>query len=85
MLADVHHSDELLAVMFDKLIIDLESAFGKNELKLAFWVRFQFIVQHESQSVDAYLADLRHSSIDCGFGDQLHNCLKNQFVVSLKA
>ena len=48
-------------------------------------VRFQSFVQHEGQSVDEYLADLRHSSIDCGFGDQLGNRLTDQFVVGLRS
>ena len=53
----------------------------KTVSKLASRVRFQYIVQHEGQSVDEYLADLRHSSIDCGFDDQLDNRIKDQFVV----
>ena len=50
--------------------------------KLASRIQFQSIVQHEDQSVDEYLADLRHSSINCGFVDELDNRLKDQFVVS---
>ena len=77
MLADLHLLDDLSTVNFDTLITDLDSAYGKKVSKLAFRVRFQSIVQHEGQSVDEYFADLRHSSINCGFGDQLDNRLKD--------
>ena len=83
MLADLHLPDDLSTVNFDTLITDLDSAYGKKVSKLASRVRFQSIVQHEGQSVDEYLADLRHSSIDFGFGDQLDNRLIDQFVVGL--
>ena len=85
MLADLHLPDELSTVAFDTLITDLDSSYGKKVSKLASRVRFQSISQHEGQSVDEYLAELRHSSIDCGFGDQLDNRLKDQFVVGLKS
>ena len=48
-------------------------------------MRFQSIGQQEGQSVDEYLAELRNYSIDCGFGDQLDNRLKDQFVVGLRS
>ena len=85
MLADLHLSEDLSTVHFNTIITDLDSAYGKKVSKLASRVRFQSIVQHESQSVDEYLADIRHSSIDCCFGDQLDNRLKNQFVVGLRS
>ena len=84
MLANLRLPDELSAVNFDTLITDLDTAHGKKVSKLASRVRFQLIDQHENQSVDEYLADLRHSFIDCGFGNQLDNRLKNLFVVGLK-
>ena len=85
MLADLHLPNELSTVSFDDLITNLDSAYVKKVSKLASRVRFQAIVQHEGQSVDEYLAELRHSSIDCGFGDQLDNRLKDQFVVGLRS
>ena len=85
MLADLHLPDDLSNVNFDTLITDLDSAYGKKVSKLASRVRFQSIVQHEGQSVDEYLADLRHSSIDYGFGDHLDNRLKDQFIVGLRS
>ena len=66
-------------------ISDLNSAYGKKVSKLAFRVRFQSIVQHESQSFDDYLADFSHSSIDYDFDDQLDNCLNNKVVVGLRS
>ena len=57
----------------------------KTISKVASRVRFQSTVQHEGQSVDEHLADLRHLSIDFGFGDQLDNRLKDQFVVGLRS
>ena len=85
MLADLHLPDELSTVAFDTLITDLDSSYGKKVSKLASRVRFQSISQHEGQTVDEYLAELRHASIDCGFGDQLDHRLKDQFVVGLKS
>ena len=83
MLTYLHLFNELCTVNFDDLITDLDSAYGKKFLKLASRVRFQSIVQHEGEPVDEYLAELRHSSIDCGFGDQLDNRRKDQFLAAL--
>ena len=85
MLADLHLPDDLSTVNFNTIITDLDSASGKKVPKLASRVRFQSIVQHEGQRVHEYLADIHHSSIDCGFGDQLDNRLKDQFVVGLRS
>ena len=52
---------------------------------MALRLRFQSIVQQKGQLVDKCLANLRHSFIDCGFGDQLDNCLKDQFIVDLRS
>ena len=85
MLADLYLPDDLSTVNFDTLITDLDTEYGKKVSKLASRERFQSIVQHEDQSVDEYLADIRRSSIDCGFGDQLDNRLTDQFVVGLRS
>lgn len=85
MLADLHLLDKLSEVNFDTCNVYLNSVYGNQDSKLASRVRLQFIVQHESQLVDDYLADLRHSSINCGFGDQLENRLEDQFVVGLRS
>ena len=85
MLANFHLFDDLSTVNFDTFIIDLGSAYGNKVSKLASRVRLKSIVQHEGQSVNEYLADLRHSSIDCGIGDQLDNRLKDQFVVGFRS
>ena len=85
MFADLHLPDDLSTVNFDTFITDLNSAYGKKVSKLAFRVRFHSIDQHEGQSVDKYLADLRHSSIDFGFGDKLDNRFKDQFIVCFKS
>ena len=84
MLTDLHLSNKLPTVSFDDLITNLDSPVGMKVSKLESRVRFQFIAQHEWQLVDYFLAELRHSSIDCGFGDQLDNRLKTQFVVGLR-
>ena len=65
MLADLHLPNELSTVSFNDLITHLDSAYGKKVSKLASRVRFQAIVQQEGQTVNEYLAELRHSSIDC--------------------
>ena len=85
MLADLHLPDDLSTVNFDTLFTDLNSAYCKKVSKLASRVRFQSIVQHEGQSVNEYFADLRHSSIDCGFGDQLDNRINDHFDVGLRS
>ena len=85
MLADLHRPAELSTVTFDALVADLDSAYGKKVSKLASKVRFQSCRQHEGQSVDEYLAELRHAAIDCEFGTQLDSRLKEQFVVGLRA
>ena len=85
MLTDLHLPNNLFIVGFDDLITNLDSAYGKKVSKLVSRVRFQTIVQHEGKSVDKYLAELRHSSIDCGFGNQLNNRFKDQFVVGLRS
>ena len=69
MLAHYYYFIELSTVSFDDLITNIDSEYGKKVTKFASRVRFQSIVQHEGQSVDEYLAKLRHSSIGCGFGD----------------
>ena len=77
MLAALHLPNELSTVSFDDLITNLDSAYGKKVSKLGSRVRFQSTIQHEEQSVDKHLDELRRSTIDCGFGDQLDNRLKN--------
>ena len=73
MLANLYLLDDLSIVNFDTLIDDLDSAYGKTIAKLASQVRFLSIVLQNGKSVDKYLADLRHSSIDFGFSDTLDN------------
>ena len=85
MLADLQLPNKLSTVSFEDLITNLESAYYKKVLKLASRVRCQSIFQHKRQSVNDYLAELRHSLIDCGFGDKLDNRLKDQFVVGLRS
>ena len=85
MLANSYLPDEISTVYFDTIIAELEIAYCNKVSKLTSRVQFQFIIQHEGQSVDKYLADLRHFSINFGVGDQLDNRLKNQYVVGLKS
>ena len=85
MLAGLHLPDALFTVDFDGLMADLDSAYGKKVSKLASKVRFHACSQHEGQSVNEYLAELRHAAIDCAFGTHLESRLKEQFVVGLKA
>ena len=53
--------------------------------KMASRVRFGTISQHEGESIDEFIAEIRHASMDCGFGDQLENRLKDQFVIGLRS
>ena len=48
-------------------------------------VRFGTVLQHEGESIDEFIAELRHASMDCGFGDQLESRLKDQFVIGLRS
>ena len=83
MLAVLHFPTKLINIIYDALILDLDKAYGKNVSKMAAWARFKTVFQHEGQSNDEFIAELRHASIDCGFGDKLDNRLKDQFVISL--
>ena len=67
------------------LIEDLDKAYGKKVSKMASQVRFGTVCQHEGQDIDEFIAELRHASMDCGFGDQLDNRLKDQFVIGLRS
>ena len=84
-LADLNLPYELSPVNFDDLSNYVDSSYGKKVSKLNSRVHFQLIFKLEGQSVDEYLAELPHDSIDCGFGDQLDNRLKDQFVIVLKS
>ena len=46
-------------------------------------VRFRTVQQHEGQTVDDYMAELRHAAINCQFVYQLEPRFKNQFVVGV--
>ena len=85
MLADVHLPDDLFTINFDTLITDLDSAYGKKVSKLESRVRSQSIVQHIGQSEDEFFANLRHSSINYGFGNLLDIRFTDQFLVGLKS
>ena len=84
MLADLHFQTKLIDVTYDTLIEDLDKAYGRKVSKMAYRVRFGTISQHEGQSIDEFIAELRHASMDCGFGDQIDSRLKDQFVIGLR-
>ena len=83
MLTDLHFSNKLIDVTYDALIEDLDKAQGRKVSKMASRVRFGTVSQHEGQSIDEFIAELRHASMDCGFGDQFDNRLEDQFVIGL--
>ena len=85
MLTDVHFPNKLIDVTYDALTEDLDKAYGIKVSLMASRVRFGTVSQHEGQSIDEFIAELRHASMNCGFGDQLDNCLKVQFVIGLKS
>ena len=84
MLTDLHFPNKLIDVTYDALIEDLDKAYGRKGLKMASRVRFGTVSQHEGQSILEFIGELRHASMDCGFGDQLDNRLKDQFVIGLR-
>ena len=85
MLTDLHFPTKLIDVTYDALIKDLDKVYGKKVSKMASRVRFGTVFQHEGQDIDEFIAELRHASMDCGFGDQLDNRLKDQFVIGLRS
>ena len=86
MLTDLHFlKTKLIDVTYDALIENLDEAYGKNVPKMASRVRFGTISQYEGQNIDEFISELRHASMNCGFGDQLDNRLKYQFVIGLRS
>lgn len=85
MLADLHAPNELSTITYDTLIGDLDKSYGKKVSKMASRLRFGALHQHEGQSVDDFIAELRHASLDCAFGGENDNRLKDQFVLCLHA
>ena len=85
MLTDLHFSNKLIDVTYDALIEDLDKAYDRKVSKMASRVRFGTVSQHENKSIDEFIAELRHASMDCGFSDQLDNSLKDQFVICLRS
>ena len=69
MLTDLHFLTKLIDVTFETLIEDLDKTYGKRVSKMASRVRFGTISQLEGQSIDEFIADLRHASMDCVFGE----------------
>ena len=85
MLADLHFPTKFIDVTYDALVKDLDKADGRKILKIASRVLFGTVSQHEGQKIDEFIAELRHASINCCFGDQLDNRFKDQFVISLQS
>ena len=85
MQADLHFPTKLRNVTYDALIEDLDKAYGKKVSKMASRVRFGTVLQHEGESIDEFIAELRHESMNSGFGDQLASRLTDQFVIGLRS
>ena len=85
MLIDLHFPTKLINVTYETLIEDLDNAYGKKVSRMDSRLRFGTGSQHEGQSIDEFIAELRHAAMDCGFGDQLENRLKDQFVIGLRS
>ena len=85
MLTDLHFPTKVMDVRYDTLIEDLDKAYGNKVSKMASRLRFGTVSQYEGQSIDEFIAELRHSALDSGFGDQLENRLKDQFVIGLRS
>ena len=69
MLADLHFPTKLIDVTYDTRIEDLDKAYGRKVSKMASRVRFGTLSQHEGQSIDELIAELRHASMDCALGN----------------
>ena len=85
MLADLHFPTKLIDVTYNALIEDLDKAYGRKVSKMGSRVPLGTVSQHEGQSIDEFIAELRHASMDCGFGDQLDNRQTDQFVIGLRS
>ena len=83
MLTVLNFPNKLIDVTYDALIENLDKTYGRKFSKMACRVRFGTVSQHESQSSDEFIGELRHTSMDCGFGEQLDNRRKDQFFINL--
>ena len=69
MLADLHFPTKLIDVTYNALIEDLDKAYGRKVSKMGSRVPLGTVSQHEGQSIDELIAELRHASMDCALGN----------------
>ena len=84
-LRDLSVPKELITLSFNEIIELLRSHFKRKTTKMASRVRFGNLRQSETQSIDQFEAALRKESVDCKFGDQLNDHLKDQFVRGVRS
>ena len=84
MLADLHYPTELDTISFD-LIKDLEAQYGTKSSRSAARVQFARVSQHEGQTIDEFIAELRKASQECEFGMQLEDRLRDQLLVGIRS
>ena len=85
MLADLHYPTELDTISYDDLIKDLEAQYGTKSSRSAARVQLARVSQHEGQTIDEFLAELRKASQECEFGGQLEDRLRDQLLVGIRS
>ena len=68
---------------YDELIQLLRQHYRKKTTQMASRVKFNNLRQLDSQTIDEFDAILRRESVDCRFGTQLDDRLKDQFVAGI--
>ena len=63
-LTDLHFTTKLIDVTYDTLIENLDKAYGKKVSKMDSRLCFGMVSQHEGQSIDEFIAKLRHAAMD---------------------
>jgi len=70
---------------FNELLATLQKHYDPKPLVIAERYRFYKRCQTASESVTEFLAELRHLSIRCDFGEFLEQALRDRFVVGIRS
>ena len=85
LLRDLAVPRELAKLSFKEVLDFLQNHFKRKTTKMASRVRFVNMRQTEAQSIDQFEAFLRKESVDCKFGGQLDDHLRDQFVRGIRS
>ena len=78
--------DEPAAKTYDELVDLIKKHYGvKKHSYVTARLDFQERKQHEGESIEAWMADLRRIAKDCEFGDQLDKRIRDQLVAGVRS